>query len=605
MPCDTMVALGDATADGSVIFAKNSDRHPNEAQEIVFFPAMEHEEGMSLRATYITIPQVRHTHAVLLCKPIWMWGAEMGCNEHGVAIGNEAMWTIESPSKENGLLGMDLLRLGLERGQTAHEAASVICSLLEKHGQGGSCSVHDSSFRYHNAFLVCDYDEAFIIETTGSHWVLQSIRHGVASISNAPTINKRLFVRRNTRSTDGDHSHGHHQQATFDIDEDTLVSEDGDVTVSRGFLKHILKVGGSLQLSQKEGYYLDWSSMSDFTYSFFGQGRSRACRSRSLLESINKKVDLMSMMNILRDHQMCNFHPSRCPSNASLSSITDLSLADVRGQSLCMHATWGPVRISQTTNSLIVHLHKPHRTRFVPCWTTASANPCLSIFKPLFVSPLPYDISPPALTNTNNNAIHYDSSSHWWRWETFNRIALTLLAINSRSSSFRGDGESDFSQMNEERSSIEKRFVSNLTDLIQSNSTIDHLLEFSRCSFIESEATRKRWTQCLCRSTTHCFSSLRSLLAFPLLFQLLLRNQDAQIMDALKEIITQQATPVNQKALFTTVSLRRLSSVLRPLLLISGGAAVFLTLVYRPVLSTFYLAIQVLYRRIRRRARRT
>lgn len=28
--CDTMIALGDSTLDGRVIFAKNSDRAPNE-----------------------------------------------------------------------------------------------------------------------------------------------------------------------------------------------------------------------------------------------------------------------------------------------------------------------------------------------------------------------------------------------------------------------------------------------------------------------------------------------------------------------------------------------------------------------------------------------
>lgn len=41
-----------------------------------------------------------------------MWGAEMGANDKGVVIGNEAVWTkMNSPAdKEEKLLGMDLLR---------------------------------------------------------------------------------------------------------------------------------------------------------------------------------------------------------------------------------------------------------------------------------------------------------------------------------------------------------------------------------------------------------------------------------------------------------------------------------------------------------------
>ena len=36
--CDTLVAVGDATADGSVILAKNSDRQPNEAHVLTQIP---------------------------------------------------------------------------------------------------------------------------------------------------------------------------------------------------------------------------------------------------------------------------------------------------------------------------------------------------------------------------------------------------------------------------------------------------------------------------------------------------------------------------------------------------------------------------------------
>ena len=56
-------------------------------------PAADACPGGAGPCTYITIPQVERTNAVLLGKPYWIWGAEMGANEHGVVIGNEAVFT--------------------------------------------------------------------------------------------------------------------------------------------------------------------------------------------------------------------------------------------------------------------------------------------------------------------------------------------------------------------------------------------------------------------------------------------------------------------------------------------------------------------------------
>jgi dipeptidase len=181
--CDTMVHV---TSDG-VLFAKNSDREANEAQLLEWIPAREFSTASSVKCTYLTINQVQRTHAVVLARPWWMFGAEMGANEHGVVIGNEAVYTTEAEG-DAALLGMDLVRLGLERATNAHEAVSVIVALLEQHGQGGACSYERANYSYHNSFLVADAKQAIVLETAGKYWATEEVSHGARSISNGLTI---------------------------------------------------------------------------------------------------------------------------------------------------------------------------------------------------------------------------------------------------------------------------------------------------------------------------------------------------------------------------------------------------------------------------------
>ncbi|MFN8126408.1 MAG: C69 family dipeptidase [Candidatus Nanopelagicales bacterium] len=183
--CDTFVALGAATADGSMIFGKNSDREPNEAHELVVVPAADHAAGSEVRCTHITIPRTGPTRRMLLAKPYWIWGAEMGLNDAGVVLGNEALFNKGTKEDEPGLLGMDLLRLGLERAGSAAEAVTVITDLLERYGQGGQAG-HTHDFTYDNSFLAADADEAWILETMGRDWVARRVTR-VGSISNGLT----------------------------------------------------------------------------------------------------------------------------------------------------------------------------------------------------------------------------------------------------------------------------------------------------------------------------------------------------------------------------------------------------------------------------------
>ena len=97
--CDTLCVVG---ARGT-LFAKNSDRPPTEPQVV---EALDRRApGGALRTQYLELP-IRGAHALLASRPTWLWGLEHGVNEHGVAIGNEKVWTTDDArSAPPALLG--------------------------------------------------------------------------------------------------------------------------------------------------------------------------------------------------------------------------------------------------------------------------------------------------------------------------------------------------------------------------------------------------------------------------------------------------------------------------------------------------------------------
>jgi secernin len=356
--CDTLVALGNATLDGSVLFAKNSDRHPNEAHELVIIPHATHPAGDSVRCTHVEIPQVAETFAVLLAKPFWIWGAEMGANERGVVIGNEAVFTKVPYEKGPGLIGMDFLRLALERAATARTALDVITNLLEIHGQGGSCEQHHYK-TYHNSFIIADPQEAWVLETAGRQWAAERVRD-VWSISNAITIGRQ-----------------------WDLASAGLV----DYAIQRGWCK-------SRQDFDFSRCYSSW------LYTRFSEARPRQCRTTALLQGQPHQISLEKMMSYLRDHG-ADATPEWSPG----PSLTDWDV--------CMHAGFGPVRVSQSVGSMVSRLTPELQTH----WVTGTSAPCTSLFKPVWI-----DSGLPPLGPSPRG--EYEAATLWWRHENLHRLTL-------------------------------------------------------------------------------------------------------------------------------------------------------------------------------------
>lgn len=178
--CDTLCAPGPS----GMVFAKNSDRPAGEPQ--VTWPfGRRASAGCSLRTQYLTIGDTG-AHAALLSCPTWLWGAEHGVNEHGVAIGNERVATTHDAAAAPALIGMDLVRLGLERARTATEAVDAMTEILEQCGQGGIAdAVHAEA--YDSSFLVADPASAFVLETAGRDWATAPFPSGTA-VSNRITL---------------------------------------------------------------------------------------------------------------------------------------------------------------------------------------------------------------------------------------------------------------------------------------------------------------------------------------------------------------------------------------------------------------------------------
>lgn len=322
--CDCMAAVAAETRIGTTLFAKNSDRNERECQPFVQAPAAFHAPGSTVRCTHVEIPQVAETYAVMGHSPWWVYGFEHGVNEHAVAIGNETVFSKEPIEEQPGLIGMDLVRLGLERGRSAREALEVMATLIETHGQGGAAFGRDKP-GYHNGFLIADPDEAWILQTSNRRWAARHVRRD--GISNHISIGTDWEI-------------GSRDLEAFARSQG-LWTGGGRVDVAAAYRNP--GVPGRIS-----------------------EGRLR--RTRELLDAAQGGLDVASMQAILRDH--LDGGPVRLPG---------ATVEDDAFYTLCMHSE----PIGTTTASLVAPLPTERRNPW-PVWISF-ATPCTGVFLPVYL----------------------------------------------------------------------------------------------------------------------------------------------------------------------------------------------------------------------------
>ena len=193
--CDTLCVVGDR----STLFAKNSDRPVDEVQLVASWPAR--RGGGSVDTQYLTLPDPGAAPLVG-ARPDWLWGFEHGVNAAGVAVGNEKLLTTrDHDAARPGLIGMDLVRLCLERATTADRALEVLAELLAAHGQGGIAD-RSSGAAYYSAFLIADRRAGWVVETAGRSWWAAPVGRA-AAISNRISLTADRVTRRSPDLDEG------------------------------------------------------------------------------------------------------------------------------------------------------------------------------------------------------------------------------------------------------------------------------------------------------------------------------------------------------------------------------------------------------------------
>ncbi len=155
----------------------------------------------------------------------------------------------------------------------------------------------------------------------------------------------------------------------------------------------------------------EFRSHNDYLFTTFARGKKRFTRSNTLMQS---NVTLSDVMRAARDHNERESDPNWTPAQGMFE------------MEICMHFSYGPVRHTRTTNSMIVHYHRDGFT----IWTTATGTPCTSHYKPLWFETLNGEYVHELQTRNGASLATdiYDENTLWWWHDAFDR----MVSLNYR-----------------------------------------------------------------------------------------------------------------------------------------------------------------------------
>jgi dipeptidase len=255
---------------------------------------------------------------------------------------------------------------------------------------------------------MADASDAWVLETVDRQWAARQIKD-VYSISNCLTIHSE-----------------------FDMSSPGLI----DLAIQKGLIKS----------KTHFDYAKDYS---DFIFTVGSRGRGRRNTTICALEEQKGKVNIESMMNILRSHDS-----SENPQKGLFASV-------------CSHAGFGPTRSSQSTASLVAYLDGTTPVIFA----TGTSAPCTGIFKPIWM-----DAGLPDLGAIPT--AQYDPSSLYWTHERLHRA--TILNYPERIKTYESD-----------RDALEKKFIEGALKL--KGAPVKERSDFTAACFRQAAQAETEW----------------------------------------------------------------------------------------------------------------